>query len=250
MIDKFKAFLAGAPHRMGEDAVEMWSYQVAVILPNVLRTWYDPDFTSIETRDATYFEKARKKLAALAGFKKNCADSSMVLQALKYLCGFFEDELRKAGLGKTTKKPKMVAVRGVGRDGYAGRVTLPALELTEGEIVEVHFSKHERNAALRMACIDHYRQQHAGDVVCEACGLDFGKRYGKIGEGYIEVHHLTPISQTAGTHAGDPSKDLVPLCANCHAMIHRLMVSEKKAGSDLEGMSALVKLRLLIEENA
>ena len=85
MIDRFKAFLAGAPYKMDEDSVETWSYQVAVILPNVLRTWYDPDFTSIETRDATYFEKARKKLAALAGFKKNCADSSMVLQALKYL---------------------------------------------------------------------------------------------------------------------------------------------------------------------
>jgi hypothetical protein len=37
----------------------------------------------------------------------------------------------------------------------------------------------------------------------------------------------------------DPTKDLVPLCVNCHAMIHRHMAAEK----GLEGAAALAKLK-------
>jgi len=55
---------------------------------------------------------------------------------------------------------------------------------------------------------------------------------------------LNPISQTKGTHEVNPKTDLVPLCANCHAMIHRLMAAEKKlSGEELEGNAALVKLQ-------
>ena len=57
---------------------------------------------------------------------------------------------------------------------------------------------------------------------------------------------MSPISQTEGTHTVDPTTDLVPLCANCHAMIHRLMTAEKKNGNNLEGPSALNKLKAVI----
>ena len=39
------------------------------------------------------------------------------------------------------------------------------------------------------------------------------------------VHHITPIgelSQSADYVGRDPSKDLIPFCSNCHAMIHRV----------------------------
>ncbi len=79
--------------------------------------------------------------------------------------------------------------------------------------------------------------------------MSLGDVYGNIGEGYIEVHHLNPISQTEGSHKVDPTTDLVPLCANCHAMIHRLMSAEKKvSGTNLEGVAALSKLQAIIQE--
>jgi 5-methylcytosine-specific restriction protein A len=59
---------------------------------------------------------------------------------------------------------------------------------------------------------------------CNICGFDFEKAYGAIGKDYIEVHHITPIGQlsTAEDYDGtDPQKDLIPLCSNCHSMIHR-----------------------------
>lgn len=57
---------------------------------------------------------------------------------------------------------------------------------------------------------------------CIACGFDFEKTYGTHGKGFIEVHHIKPLSTYDGKEVNvDPYKDLVPLCANCHRMVHR-----------------------------
>ena len=76
-----------------------------------------------------------------------------------------------------------------------------------------------------------YRSQAARDECirlkgcqCNICGFDFEKTYGEIGKDYIEVHHITPIGQLStaeGYNGTDPQNDLIPLCSNCHSMIHR-----------------------------
>lgn len=58
--------------------------------------------------------------------------------------------------------------------------------------------------------------------VCKACGFNFEKAYGAIGKGFIEAHHLIPLSLLKGQKiALDPKSDFTVLCANCHRMIHR-----------------------------
>ncbi|MDR3355786.1 MAG: HNH endonuclease [Spirochaetaceae bacterium] len=62
---------------------------------------------------------------------------------------------------------------------------------------------------------------------CNICGFDFEKTYGELGKEYIEVHHITPIgvlSTAEGYEGTDPERDLIPLCSNCHSMIHRRKV--------------------------
>lgn len=86
----------------------------------------------------------------------------------------------------------------------------------EGAITQVSITRRERNQKLRQACLKKY------GYICQCCGIDFEKIYGEIGKEFIEVHHLFPISQTEGEHDLDPEKDLIPLCSNCHSMIHRL----------------------------
>lgn len=44
--------------------------------------------------------------------------------------------------------------------------------------------------------------------------------YGDIGEEYIHVHHLVDISTLGEGYEIDPKKDLRPVCANCHSMLH------------------------------
>ncbi|MGM5051145.1 MrcB family domain-containing protein [Tardiphaga sp. 604_B6_N1_1] len=58
---------------------------------------------------------------------------------------------------------------------------------------------------------------------CQGCGLEFEKRYGELGIGFIEAHHLKAL---ASLNEGEPvsydiSKDFAVLCSNCHRMIHR-----------------------------
>jgi 5-methylcytosine-specific restriction protein A len=59
-----------------------------------------------------------------------------------------------------------------------------------------------------------------GKLVCEACGFEFESKYGEIGKGFAECHHIKPVSELK---KGQKTKlsDLSILCANCHRMIHR-----------------------------
>jgi 5-methylcytosine-specific restriction protein A len=56
---------------------------------------------------------------------------------------------------------------------------------------------------------------------CVICGFNFADIYGELGEGFIEVHHVEPLSESIEEHPIDPRTDLFPICPNCHAMIHR-----------------------------
>ncbi|MDO6388481.1 DUF3578 domain-containing protein [Uliginosibacterium sp. 31-12] len=58
--------------------------------------------------------------------------------------------------------------------------------------------------------------------VCKACGFDFQKKYGELGSGFIEAHHLTPLALLKGLKVSlDPKTDFTVLCSNCHRMIHK-----------------------------
>lgn len=97
----------------------------------------------------------------------------------------------------------------------------------EGDEAESHLPEtyRRRNRELRDACIAYYRTKHDGHCVCECCGFEFKSFYG-IDDDYIEVHHKTPFAQVSnerGEHLVDATRDLVPLCANCHRMIHRMV---------------------------
>ena len=60
-------------------------------------------------------------------------------------------------------------------------------------------------------------------TICQTGDLDFTKRYGSIGQGFIEAHHLKPIGSLEEGVAVkyDVASDFAVLCANCHRMIHR-----------------------------
>jgi len=87
--------------------------------------------------------------------------------------------------------------------------------LPEGAKSRIEVNRYERDPVNRAACIA------AHEPRCKACGFDFGEFYGPIGNGYIEVHHTTPVSAMGDAYVVDPIREMVPLCANCHAVVHR-----------------------------
>lgn len=91
----------------------------------------------------------------------------------------------------------------------------PALTLVEGEESEVILTKYERSKAAREACVLHHGYS------CATCGFNFESVYGEIGRGFVHIHHINPISNRGGEYQVDPTRDLIPLCPNCHAMVHR-----------------------------
>lgn len=86
--------------------------------------------------------------------------------------------------------------------------------LEGGEAMQL-LSARERDPVLRAACIA------AQGCRCVVCGDDLGELYGEMGKGFIHVHHLNPLAARKGRSLTDPVKDLIPVCPNCHAIIHR-----------------------------
>jgi hypothetical protein len=91
----------------------------------------------------------------------------------------------------------------------------PQVKYTEGSTTQILVNSYERSASARRACLAHH------GYACKACGLDFGARYGDVGRGFIHVHHVVKISSVGKEYVVNPVTDLIPVCPNCHAMLHQ-----------------------------
>lgn len=87
--------------------------------------------------------------------------------------------------------------------------------MLEGSQTKRFVTSYERNPV--------YRQQALAihGLRCAACDLDMEERYGPYAKGLIHVHHTQPVSEFEAPRRIDPATDLVPVCPNCHAVIHR-----------------------------
>ena len=85
----------------------------------------------------------------------------------------------------------------------------------EGKLREISLTSYERDPEARRICLEYH------GTTCQACLFNFEETYGSVGAGFIHVHHLLPLSKQGGEHEIDPVEDLIPVCPNCHAIIHR-----------------------------
>ena len=107
---------------------------------------------------------------------------------------------------------------------------IPFAEIVDPEVVSFPegasrraFRNHRhRERRARLAKLNEARSKNDGRLICEVpnCGFDFLKRYGSIGDGYAQVHHLEPLSAAPTTGRTITLDKLAVVCANCHAMIH------------------------------
>lgn len=76
--------------------------------------------------------------------------------------------------------------------------------------------KFERSRINRAICLRHHGFR------CQGCGLLLQEIYGPLGANVIHVHHIVPVSKMGESYVLDPKMDLVPLCPNCHNIVHRI----------------------------
>lgn len=88
----------------------------------------------------------------------------------------------------------------------------------EGTSYTVTQTLYERDPQARIECLRHYGNKYK----CEICDFNFKEVYGEIGNEFIHVHHIDFLSSNKGMHVQtNPKQDLIPVCPNCHSMLHR-----------------------------
>lgn len=105
------------------------------------------------------------------------------------------------------------------------------LILNEGQKKLSLSTTYERNAKARKICFDYY------GPTCQICGFDSEKVYGLKFKGKIQVHHKVPLKEIGKSYIVDPIKDLIPVCPNCHMIIH----SKKYGYYTIEEVSKMIK---------
>ena len=92
-------------------------------------------------------------------------------------------------------------------------------DFPEGKAVYRTHKYYERNSGL----VSTKKQiaQDEGSLICSICDFDFHKVYGEIGKGFIECHHITPVSEYS-SKTSTKIEDLALVCSNCHRILHRI----------------------------
>ena len=106
-------------------------------------------------------------------------------------------------------------------DSGAEIVVLDENIVTEGQLHTRTDAYRSRSKQLRNAAVEHYARD--GMIPCTACFFSFDLAYGNRGAGYIQIHHLEPLSFGGERELTleEAITKVRPLCANCHVMVHR-----------------------------
>ena len=227
ILPKLQTFLLRTKRKSEEQSEEIIRF-AEERLPGFIRTHFDPNFENIYAlTECEVYKDWRESVFEIPEAKQeNESANDQYTETLKLLADFYDSTTYKGKqkavlteFEKGYKKPKIKSAAKPTKPQPKPDPMLPQQdeqeELTEGRIRQVNVTRHERNGKLRQLCLAHY------GYVCQVCGMNFEQRYGEIGKDFIEVHHLNPIADTDGEHALDPEEGLVPLCSNCHSMIHR-----------------------------
>ena len=117
---------------------------------------------------------------------------------------------------------------------FAEEITVKdKMQFSEGAKQTITVNRFERDHNSRKLCIEYH------GYTCKICKFNFKNVYGELGTHYIHVHHLIPLHKIGEEYTVNPKTDLIPVCPNCHAMLH---VSEKP--DDIDALKKIIKSSL------
>jgi len=87
-------------------------------------------------------------------------------------------------------------------------------EYVEGAKKRITVNAYELDQKARKACLKRHGYR------CAVCTMNFQEVYGEGGKQFIHVHHRKPLAGRRTDYTVKPTIDLVPVCPNCHAMLH------------------------------
>ena len=88
-------------------------------------------------------------------------------------------------------------------------------QVDEQAISASDVSETDYKEKLKKECLEYY------GAICDLCGFDFGYTYGEAYESCIDVHNHKQVEGEEILETTHPIEDLIPVCHNCHHVIHR-----------------------------
>lgn len=150
---------------------------------------------------------------------------------LEYLMNY---GLRAAPQGPVRVNDELSNYIDIHMDDYAGNgifaETAVPNNYYEGAVHQVLVNKYERSSVARQRCISY------NGTKCFVCGMNFEDTYGEVGKDFIHVHHVVPLNEIGKEYVVDYKNDLIPVCPNCHAMLHRKINGEYIKWNDLRDL--------------
>ncbi len=111
------------------------------------------------------------------------------------------------------------------RSEVVSSAALSTDQATQGEPDKTFIPDPEGQKKLRQHVVYERSQKNRAQAIkihgttCAACSFNFDDFYGgDLAKSYIQIHHIHSITKANGPV--DPSTDLIPLCSNCHSMVH------------------------------
>lgn len=105
-----------------------------------------------------------------------------------------------------------------------------SVKYSEGKTKKVLVNSYERNPIARKKCIEHFGS------TCQVCKFNFENSFGVLGKDFIHVHHIIDIAIIGKEYSIDPVTDLVPVCPNCHSMLHK-----RKPAYSIQELKEIIK---------
>jgi predicted HNH restriction endonuclease len=151
-------------------------------------------------------------------FVKESLTHSDANGSIRWNCTLKDGKLHVSHTGKYADVSRfhrtMLITETVVPDSIIAEEVLENEVFSEGSVVRVIVNRYERDSNARRICIELFGAR------CSICGFDFGAVYGQSLDGFIHVHHLTPLHKIGKDYVVNPKTDLIPVCPNCHAVIH------------------------------
>jgi 5-methylcytosine-specific restriction protein A len=117
-------------------------------------------------------------------------------------------------------------------DNYQTDIFPEILNETENEGIKktITVNKYERSSKARENAVKHH------GINCKVCNVNFENAYGEIGKEFIHIHHIIPIHKIGKNYKVNYKTDLIPVCPNCHAMLHRKIEGKEPTIEELKSL--------------
>lgn len=190
----------GQPYK--ESTIKAYAHSISNGLPDLALKEQLTDKNLYDINSVKEFEKVKESLEKNDSFKQsNFNNHNLWSNALKRYLEFLKS---------------IESTNNIYPDDVDEQEKFP-----DDAVKQVLINRYERDPENRRKCIEHYTTKPKRPITCIICDFDFESIYGEHGRDFIHIHHKTPLHEIKNDNNINPVEDLIPVCCNCHAMLHR-----------------------------